>query len=142
MKKVIIITIISSLYIITSCNTLYRMTPGYITKKCKYNQEIQFVKEIMKNPHKAVEIIKNSEYYDEKITMLELVNITFTQAIRGTKDLDVDDIELINYDTVIYGHIIKEGIIIEVHNNNFRFSFIKMKGKLILERTDYLKMFW
>jgi hypothetical protein len=49
----------------TSCNSLYKLTPGYWKFKKEFTKELEFVQKILDNPDKMQEIIESSEFYDK-----------------------------------------------------------------------------
>lgn len=63
MKRIILILI--SLLFLSSCNTLYKLTPAYWQLKSEFKKELEFVQKILDNPDKMQEIIETSEFYDK-----------------------------------------------------------------------------
>jgi hypothetical protein len=102
MKNLFLFLSFTLLFILSSCNFLYKLTPGYWKLKSEFKKEREFVQKILDNPDKMQEIIETSEFYDKDVfNMTGYTYKEFIDYIKNTKD--GNEAEIIGFNRISRG---------------------------------------
>lgn len=79
-KNLFLIASFTLVLLLSSCNFLYKFTPGYWKWRSEFKKEREFIQKILDNPYQMQAIVESSEFYDKDV--LNMGELSYSYWIR------------------------------------------------------------
>jgi hypothetical protein len=139
MKKLYLAISLSLLILVSSCDSLYKLTPGYWKWRSEFKKELEFVQKIIDNPHQMVEIIENSEFYNPEYMQGAFPESYPIHFIQNVENLEISDFYKVELNYYRFNHLVQNMLAIDVkrkchsdYDQYISFAFATIHGKVIL----------